>query len=131
MGPRSSLNCYKNTKIFCPYVEIFSSFLSFFLSFLSIVQLYILYPHVSYFSTTRSITIHVPGGIRIRNRSKLLATELLPIPLDRSATGIDGIRITVRPARILFTIWTRLFRPKCRSLENNRVGRMWICVFVP
>jgi hypothetical protein len=39
------------------------------------VYIYILCPHVTYYSTTHNTNIHTPSGIRIRNPSKRSAAD--------------------------------------------------------
>jgi hypothetical protein len=68
---------------------LFVLLLFFFVSFLSTVYLYILCPHVTYYSATHNTNFHVPGGFQIRNPRKQ------PCTLDCAATGSAGIRTNI------------------------------------
>jgi hypothetical protein len=74
--PDAETSTWQHTTTHAPDGIFFvPSVLSPVLSFISIVYLYILCPHVTYSSTTHNTSIHNPGRIRSRDRSKRVATN--------------------------------------------------------
>jgi hypothetical protein len=71
--------CKKNQKFW----KFRPRFFVFFSLSLSILYLYILCFHTTYYSATHNTNIHVPGGIRNRNPSRRAATGLCPRPCGR------------------------------------------------
>ena len=57
------------------------------------MDVYILCPHVTYYSTTHNTNIHAPGGIRTRNPT----SDLPQTPCSAAGTGRGFVPLTDQP----------------------------------